>query len=652
MKDSSILHSVPYQIDYESEVPFVSKTYVRPKDCLVLISNQEDICSVCATMNSKHKKNMARKQKHINTPARLNAPLSRTDPNRVALALQEERKRNKKLMERIENELATKSVAVDKDIEADINFIMENTDSGKISDFMQLFWKQQKEAATKKKMMYHPMIIRFCLSLASKSSSAYDELRSVLTLPSRRTLNDYKNVIKPSAGFNPDVIAELTKLAAPLREYQRYICLSFDEMKIKENLVFDKHTEKLVGFVDLGDPDVNFSNFPENVLASHALVFYVRGIASDLKFALAYFATCGINAHQIMSLFWDAVSYLELSCTLPVVACVSDGASANRKFYKMHATADDDNDGIPHKTLNPFCNERYIYFFADAPHLMKTLRNCMYHSGYGDRATRLMWNDGKEILWSHVFRLAQDELDRDIKLAPKLTMEHVNLSPFSKMNVKLATQVLSQTTANILFSYYPKETHGSAEYCQQMNKFFDTLNVRNQSEHVKQRKCNVAPFREENDDRLDWLTNDFLNYLNTWKESVSNREGNFSAQDRKKMFLSQQTYEGLVITAKSTVGLARYLLSTGMKFVLTEKFNQDVVEEYFMRQRSLGRRNDNPDMYQFGYQSNTIRIQRSIVPMTGNTRGKYTKRVAAWQEVDNTPLNKRQKQSAYLFSFQ
>ena len=36
---------------------------------------------------------------------------------------------------------------------------------------------------------HHPMIIRFCLSLASKSASPYDELRpsNVLTLPSRRT---------------------------------------------------------------------------------------------------------------------------------------------------------------------------------------------------------------------------------------------------------------------------------------------------------------------------------------------------------------------------------------------------------------------------------------------------------------------------------
>ena len=57
------------------------------------------------------------------------------------------------------------------------------------------------------------MIIRFCLSLASKSASAYDELRSsnALTLPSCRTLHDYKNAIKPHAGFNPVVIKELIK---------------------------------------------------------------------------------------------------------------------------------------------------------------------------------------------------------------------------------------------------------------------------------------------------------------------------------------------------------------------------------------------------------------------------------------------------------
>ena len=57
------------------------------------------------------------------------------------------------------------------------------------------------------------MIIRFCLSLASKSASPYDESKSsnVLTLPSCRTVRDYKNAIKPHAGFNAAVIQELIK---------------------------------------------------------------------------------------------------------------------------------------------------------------------------------------------------------------------------------------------------------------------------------------------------------------------------------------------------------------------------------------------------------------------------------------------------------
>ena len=120
------------------------------------------------------------------------------------------------------------------------------------------------------------------------------------------------------------------------------------------------------------------------------------------------------------------------------------------------------------------------------------------------------WNDGKEILWSHISKLCHDDLARAIKLAPKLGLDHVALNPFSRMNVKLATQVLSQTTANILFDYYPTETHGSAEYCLKMNKFFDCLNVRSTKEHVMKNNPDVAPYRDEQDDRLEWLTNDFL----------------------------------------------------------------------------------------------------------------------------------------------
>ena len=35
-------------------------------------------------------------------------------------------------------------------------------------------------------------------------------------------------------------------------------------MKIKSNLVFDKHSGELIGFVDLGDPDTNFATLPSD----------------------------------------------------------------------------------------------------------------------------------------------------------------------------------------------------------------------------------------------------------------------------------------------------------------------------------------------------------------------------------------------------
>ena len=104
------------------------------------------------------------------------------------------------------------------------------------------------------------------------------------------------------------------------------------------------------------------------------------------------------------------------------------------------------------------------------------------------------------------------------------------------MNVRLATQVLSQTTANILYNYYPEETHGSAEFCEKMNKFFDCLNVRNQTECVKQRKETVAPYKDTEDERFEWLTDGFLKYLQDWKTSTENRKGKFTAKERQKCF--------------------------------------------------------------------------------------------------------------------
>ena len=138
------------------------------------------------------------------------------------------------------------------------------------------------------------MIIRFCISLALKSASTYDELRdsNIVVLPSRSTLRDYWNAIKPNVGFNPPVITELNRLTSTHKGIECFVCLAFHEIKVKSNLVFNKYNDELIGFVDLGDPELNYSPFRDSdQLATHVLLYYVCGLCSSLKLSLAYFAT-------------------------------------------------------------------------------------------------------------------------------------------------------------------------------------------------------------------------------------------------------------------------------------------------------------------------------------------------------------------------
>lgn len=117
------------------------------------------------------------------------------------------------------------------------------------------------------------------------------------------------------------------------------------------------------------------------------LLFTVRGMFSGLEFPYAHFATRGISASSLYPIDWEAVQCLEC-CGLNVIAFCCDGASTNRRFYKMHTSGC--CDGLTHKTTNPFCEDRDIYFICDVPHLIKTTRNCWSNS-FAHKMSRALW---------------------------------------------------------------------------------------------------------------------------------------------------------------------------------------------------------------------------------------------------------------------
>ena len=65
------------------------------------------------------------------------------------------------------------------------------------------------------------------------------------------------------------------------------------------------------------------------------------------------------------------------------------------------------------------------------------------------------------------------------------------------MNVRLAVQLLSDSVGKILKEYYPESMHATAVLCENMDRFFDSLNVRNQVEGVKKQKQFLLPYRSQ-----------------------------------------------------------------------------------------------------------------------------------------------------------
>ena len=135
------------------------------------------------------------------------------------------------------------------------------------NSFHHLFWSQQLTNLQRypKQRCWHPMLICWCLHLRMLSGSAYDTLRNVLVLPTDRTLRDYTHFIKSGTGIQVKVTQQLINEANvdDLEDWQKFVGIIFDEMKIKE--VFDKHECKIKGFIDLGDINNHLMIFENSI---------------------------------------------------------------------------------------------------------------------------------------------------------------------------------------------------------------------------------------------------------------------------------------------------------------------------------------------------------------------------------------------------
>lgn len=105
----------------------------------------------------------------------------------------------------------------------------------------------------------------------------------------------------------------------------------------------------------------------------------------------------------------------------------------------------------------------------------------------------------------------------------------------------------------------------------------------------------------------------------------------------------------------SFVEVAKFLLSTnedGDLFLLSERFSQDPLENYFGQQRARGGRSDNPTIQRSLQNASALRVQKSMAldPIRGNCRRKRRlfndkDQEAIVAEASSKPLPKRSRKA-------
>ena len=190
-------------------------------------------------------------------------------------------------------------------------------------------------------------------------------------------------IVKKGRGFQRDII---TMLHNEMYESKKISATSDNSWTAtrrntnKSDLVNNKHSGELIGFLDLGGIGNDIQNMEVSLkkenkpLARYVLVLMVRGVSSNIKFPLSHFITNRVTSDQLFPILWEGVEILEVDLRLKVIFITSDEASPNRRFIRLQKVGGQAE--VVYRADNIFASEdRYLYFFSDAPHLIKTARN-------------------------------------------------------------------------------------------------------------------------------------------------------------------------------------------------------------------------------------------------------------------------------------
>ncbi|XP_058449007.1 uncharacterized protein LOC131428968 [Malaya genurostris] len=272
------------------------------------------------------------------------------------------------------------------------------------------------------------------------------------------------------------------------------------------------------------------------------------------------------------------------------IALVMDQSTTNQKMIR-------EAGGTAEHPIIQVDNEDIAVMF-DPPHLLKNARNALYkyNAVFEDQIAS----------FNHIKLLFETDVASTLRLAPKLLYKAIQLPPFSKMNVSIATRTLSESCAIAIRHYVeigslPTAALQSASFIALHDKLFDTFNS-------KERYVNSIgkPYRTpitDNSVHLKFLE-ETQRVFKTMYYTVNTC---FNIKTAKKLSRALTSAQKRPVYLKGFIGninALKWILNTlkeqySCNYLCTNPLCQDCLENFFSEIRRRCGFNEAPNAFQF-----------------------------------------------------
>uniref|UniRef100_A0A182PX00 THAP-type domain-containing protein n=1 Tax=Anopheles epiroticus TaxID=199890 RepID=A0A182PX00_9DIPT len=429
---------------------------------------------------------------------------------------------------------------------------------------------------TKRARRYSKQMKKFAISLYMSGPRTYRmiERSNVLCLPTKRTIKRWTSAVSFEPGLNTTILNALKEKCRYFNEIERNVVLAIDGMKIKAGLSYSAKLDKFQGFPDDGLKKQNERN-RSSVLATEAVVVMVRGIYKPFKQGLGYFITHNtLGSKEQLKIVKNTIRAIRKAGLNPLVLTM-DQFSTNIKMAK--------EAGVTIENPYFFVDGTPIFIWWDPPHLTKSTRNMI-------KKHNAVFN-GNIASFVDIEDLYEIDCVSNPRLVPKLTEKHIQVPPFSPMNVSLATRTLSQSVATgIRYYVHTNELTTralqTATFIEMHDKLFDVFNS-------KTKFCFAKPFKGAlHENSLHWA------FLDEAKSLLN------------KMFYTRKTCFDMAKAKEES----KYLTAVQRKPKYVRGFLNNINSIRLLRRCGS---NDSPNAVQFSAAFKYAAIETSLRPCPG-----------------------------------